>query len=305
MEFLVSVIIPVYNVAEYVRSAVESAVFLPEVGEVILVEDGSPDNSFQICLKLEKEYRKVRLFRHPSQQNKGVSASRNLGIGKAQFPYIAFLDADDWYLNHRFKKDKLIFELDSNVDVTFSCSILEKDFGQNEKRYGVKSSPEFKWGKDLKPLDFYRQKLESRNVLFNTNTITIKKDSLKKEKLFDERLNLHEDSELWNRLMRRGVFRASEWENPVAVIRRHAKNNIVKRNIYSHLKMMAVQIDNIGLNNLHDFEVKELFTSILREKSKKYKKHWKRRGYFYGMYMLNFFRKIDLLDQTRKAYAFN
>src|SRR5690554_4082261 len=98
----VSVIIPVYNAANFVTQAVESAVVLGEVGEVIVVEDGSPDNALDICRELADKYSKVKLFQHPNGENRGPGASRNLGIMNASFDFISFLDADDWYLPNRF-----------------------------------------------------------------------------------------------------------------------------------------------------------------------------------------------------------
>ena len=103
----VSVIIPVYNAAKYVEKAVESVLKQPEVKEVILIEDGSDDDSFLICQKIASSEEKVRLYRN--DENKGAGPSRNLGIGKASCPYIAFLDADDWFLPQRFKNTKKIF----------------------------------------------------------------------------------------------------------------------------------------------------------------------------------------------------
>ena len=61
----ISVITTVYNAETYLRQAVESAIDLEEVGEVILVEDKSPDNALALCRELEKEYEKVRVFQHP------------------------------------------------------------------------------------------------------------------------------------------------------------------------------------------------------------------------------------------------
>ncbi len=63
-EFKFSVIIPVYNAAAYVRHAVESALAQPETAEVILIEDGSPDNALEICENLASEFEKVKLLRH-------------------------------------------------------------------------------------------------------------------------------------------------------------------------------------------------------------------------------------------------
>ena len=91
----ISVIIPVYNAGKYVKSAVESALMQDETKGVILVEDGSPDNSLQVCRELAEKHEAVTLYRHPDHQNHGAGESRNFGIEKAACDYIAFLDADD------------------------------------------------------------------------------------------------------------------------------------------------------------------------------------------------------------------
>ncbi len=75
----ISVIIPVYNAEKYVRNAGESALQQPESGEILLVEDNSPDNCLQLCRDLEREYEIVRLLRHADGRNHGAGASRNLG----------------------------------------------------------------------------------------------------------------------------------------------------------------------------------------------------------------------------------
>ena len=112
----ISVIIPVYNAEQYVHDAVQSALKQPETSEVLLVEDCSPDNSLKICRELEKKYKKVKLLRHPGGKNLGAGASRNLGIKKAGFDFIAFLDADDYYLDERFCKAGELFKSFPDID---------------------------------------------------------------------------------------------------------------------------------------------------------------------------------------------
>jgi glycosyltransferase involved in cell wall biosynthesis len=97
----VDVIVPVYNAADYVRKAVESALARPETVEVILVEDGSTDESLAVCQELAAEYPTVRLYRHPNGENRGAGASRNLAISESTRGHIAFLDAD-YFLPCRF-----------------------------------------------------------------------------------------------------------------------------------------------------------------------------------------------------------
>ncbi|MCH7402095.1 glycosyltransferase family 2 protein [Belliella kenyensis] len=302
--FKISVIIPVFNTSKFVRKAVESAVDITEVGEVILVEDGSTDSSLIECIDLNNQYEKVRLFRHPNGENRGAGASRNLGIEKSTCDYIAFLDADDWYLPNRFTKDRMVYDKFPNADVIYSCSIYEEDFIQNRKLlYGVTEDPRMKWGKEIEPIKFYELKLKSKLVLFNTNSVTIKKGFLISNKCFDTRLRLHQDSELWNRLMRRGSFYAAEWEEPVSVVRKHSGNRITHRSSRSQLKMIAVQIDNIGLDNLHSFEIDDLYSKVIRLQSKGFIYNLFRRVYYYSFYCVNFFDKKNLLEKIRKAYA--
>ena len=103
----ISLIIPVYNVEKYIIQCLESVVpQLSEYIEVILVNDGSPDNSMslvneyidKIDPKIQKQIKII------NQKNKGLSGARNTGIDHAEGEYIAFLDSDDILLLERFLK---------------------------------------------------------------------------------------------------------------------------------------------------------------------------------------------------------
>ena len=108
--FQVSVLIPVFNASKYVEKAVKSALKQPETAEVILVEDGSNDNSAEVCRRIASENEFVKFYQHPDQKNHGAGPTRNYAIELANYPYISFLDADDFYLNNRFKKTKNVFK---------------------------------------------------------------------------------------------------------------------------------------------------------------------------------------------------
>ena len=101
----ISVIIPVYNASGFIKNAVKSAHHFDCVSEIILIEDGSTDSSLEVCEELVYRYDKVSLYSHPNHVNKGAGASRNLGIEKANNKWIAFLDADDIFLENRFNKE--------------------------------------------------------------------------------------------------------------------------------------------------------------------------------------------------------
>lgn len=90
----VSVIVPVYNCEAYIERCVKSLLNQRySLYEIILINDGSVDNSPEICQRLEEENETVHLI---SQENKGVSCARNAGIDYATGEYLIFCDGDDY-----------------------------------------------------------------------------------------------------------------------------------------------------------------------------------------------------------------
>jgi len=88
-----SIVIPLYNKAEYISKTLSSVLAQTyPYFEVIVVDDGSTDNSLKVVKTLEDE--RIKII---TQKNKGVSAARNTGINAAKYELIAFLDADDWW----------------------------------------------------------------------------------------------------------------------------------------------------------------------------------------------------------------
>lgn len=94
MNELISVIIPVYNTQDYLERCVESVMKQTYSNlEIILVDDGSPDHSGQICDELAQKDARIHVIH---QENAGVSAARNAGIEYAHGKYIGFVDSDDY-----------------------------------------------------------------------------------------------------------------------------------------------------------------------------------------------------------------
>lgn len=90
----VSIIVPVYKVEAYLGGCIESILSQTFTDfELLLIDDGSPDKSGEICDEYAAKDERVRVFH---QENAGVSAARNLGIEKAEGELIAFVDSDDW-----------------------------------------------------------------------------------------------------------------------------------------------------------------------------------------------------------------
>lgn len=119
----VSVIVPVYNVEEYLEKCLESLVNQKfDNYEIIVVNDGSPDNSQKIIDKYIKKYPK--LIKGYKKKNGGLSSARNYGLQKARGEYVAFVDSDDYvkdnYIGLLYGKAK-----SGDYDIVV-CNIIRK-----------------------------------------------------------------------------------------------------------------------------------------------------------------------------------
>ena len=91
---MISIIVPVYNVEQYLRQCLDSIINQTYGNiEIIVIDDGSTDGCPQICDEYRERDGRVAVFH---TENRGLSAARNLGIGKANGEWIMFVDSDDW-----------------------------------------------------------------------------------------------------------------------------------------------------------------------------------------------------------------
>lgn len=101
-EELISVIVPVYKVEEYLEKCANSILNQTYKNlELILVDDGSPDGCPEICDKIAKQDKRVKVIH---KKNAGVSAARNDGIKSAKGKFVAFVDSDDWIEPEMYEK---------------------------------------------------------------------------------------------------------------------------------------------------------------------------------------------------------
>ncbi len=113
---LISVIIPVYNVEKYLRECIDSVLSQSYKNyEIILVDDGSMDNSGKICDEYAGEYEKITVIH---KENSGPSKTRNMGLAVAKGEYIYFLDSDDYLGSNAFEKLVNVAEKE-NADMVF------------------------------------------------------------------------------------------------------------------------------------------------------------------------------------------
>ena len=113
----VSIIVPVYNVEKYIDRCLKSLVnqTLKDI-EILIIDDGTPDNSINICERYSKNDNRIKIF---NKKNEGLGLTRNYGIKKASGEYVAFIDSDDYvdldYYEKLYNKAKK-----TNADVCFS-----------------------------------------------------------------------------------------------------------------------------------------------------------------------------------------
>lgn len=222
-------IIPVYNAAAYVTQAVESALAQLETAEVLLVEDGSSDNALEICQALASKYDKVRLLRHPNGENRGAGASRNLGMRNAKFDYIAFLDADDFFLTHRFSEASIILNKNPDCEGVYEAVGMLVEDEQSIRRW--RASGKIEGGlttitKVIKSSNLAKELIQGNSGYFHVDGLVLKKSVIEKSGDMDETLVLHQDSEFCVRVASISSLYPGRLDRAVAIRRIHEKNRI-------------------------------------------------------------------------------
>lgn len=95
---MLSVIVASYNYEKYISETLESLVSqTEEIPEIIVIDDGSTDLSIDVIKKFTEKYCNVKLIQHPDGANHGLASSLKLAINHAQFEYVAFCEADDFW----------------------------------------------------------------------------------------------------------------------------------------------------------------------------------------------------------------
>lgn len=188
---LVSIIIPVYNVEKYITTAIASIQNQTHKNlEIIIIDDGSKDNSLEICKNLSKLDDRIKLLKN--DQNLGLSKSLNKAISQASGIYIARMDGDDISDPNRIEKQITYLQLNPHISVLGTASISINEEGE--------LSP-------IKPIVYYDSNTLSFSAYFTQplfhGSILAKSDVMKEFK-YDESSKA-EDFELWLRMVNRGI----------------------------------------------------------------------------------------------------
>ncbi len=234
MTFKVSVIIPAFNASLYIEKAIMSALSQKEVDEVLVINDGSTDGTKDIVNALVVKFPKVKFLTHENEINKGRSASRNLGIETAKSEFIAFLDADDFYLENRFDIDKTIFKSDSKCDGVYNAvGFLFYNYSLSEtynkdNLYTVR--------KIVPSSELFEGLLHGTFGHFQIDGLTVRKSLFIKTGLFNNGLAVGEDTDIFWKMALVGKLHTGEINKPVAMRGVHESNVFYRDDIYDEYR---------------------------------------------------------------------
>lgn len=255
MTFSISVIIPAYNVERFIEKAICSALSQTEVEEVIIVNDGSTDNTLEIVEAQIANDSRVKIFHHINKANLGRSASRNLGIKSASKNFIAFLDADDFYLENRFITDKNIFEKSEETDGVYNA--VGFHFYRETTTLERENLKLNTLTKRIKPEAFFDAIIASKYGYLHLNGITVKASVFNKIGLFNQTLVVAEDSDIIFKMALKCLLEPGELNNPLALRGVHETNVFTEEDLYKkyNIKLYESIIswslkNNVSLKNI-------------------------------------------------------
>lgn len=288
MDIKVSVIIPVYNVQDYLRECLDSILnqTLKEL-ELICVDDGSTDKSLEILREYEKKDNRVIVL---TQHNKGAGAARNKGLEIARGEYLSFLDSDDFFatgmLEESYRKCKkenaevCIYQVVRYNDATGKTkydfgSFKKKNIPEGKEVFSYKDMPEqilnsfqnWAWNKLISHQLVKKYNLKFQEV-FRTNDFLFVASCM----MLAERITLLERRLVYYRVGMKNNCQATNYKYPLDFLKAFyaVKDFLVKNGFYEEVeksyvnKVLAGCIYN--LNSIQDKEAKELVFNELKTK---------------------------------------
>lgn len=129
---LISIIVPIYNTEKYLSKCIESILNQTLVNlEIILVNDGSTDNSGLICDEYSTKDRRIKVIH---KENGGASSARNIGLDVARGDYIGFVDSDDWIENNMYE---ILYNNSINGDYDISVCGVDNGSHTDNKNFKI------------------------------------------------------------------------------------------------------------------------------------------------------------------------
>ncbi|NMA84098.1 MAG: glycosyltransferase [Epulopiscium sp.] len=254
---LVSVVMPAYNCENYITNAIESVLKQTYSNfELIVIDDGSKDNTLKIINDYGKKDYRVKVFRN--KKNSGVSATRNRGISLAEGEWIAFLDSDDIWIEDKLEKQMNCVYAQNAEFVFTGVSYIDETGKSYSGIFEVPNEVSYK-------------KLLRQNVITCSSVLVNKRYF---ENIRMEKDDMHEDYAVWLRILRLGVTAYSVNE-PLLIYR--ISRNSKSGNKLKTIKMTYKVFRFIGINSVGSvyFMMQHVFRSVIKYKKIKVKNVYK------------------------------
>ncbi|WP_228446842.1 glycosyltransferase family 2 protein [Chryseobacterium sp. 3008163] len=204
-----------------------------------MAEDASTDASLVLCKQLAQENERVILFQHQDKGNHGAAETRNLGIKKSTSDFIAFLDADDYYLPNRFDAEKTLFN-NEKIEGIFGALqtefITEKGKAEFQEKFKNTELTTVQYQAEGKEIFVGLLGLSTKifGSFFHLNTLTVRRSSLIKYNLFfNKDLRVHQDSDFIIKLSYHCHLKTGIIDKAIAIRGVHDDNRITKIKLYS------------------------------------------------------------------------
>ncbi len=192
--YRVSIIVPVYNVEKYLEECLDSLLnqTMPQEDmEIVVVNDGSTDSSYEICQRYASEYECIKLF---TKENEGLSATRNYGMARATGKYMMYIDSDDHFTPETVKN--VVDFFDTVYDEVDLVTYFEQPYNLNGN-----IKPHFRYGRYLKKTGVYD--LNKTPFIVQTRVNVCVKNLYEENELFDTTPGFkQEDQEYNNRILK-------------------------------------------------------------------------------------------------------
>jgi glycosyltransferase involved in cell wall biosynthesis len=252
----ISCIIPAYNCEQWLPRAVDS---LLETGyaqlEIIIIDDGSLDKTLSVARQLQAAHPNiVRAMQHPDGRNRGVSASRNLGILSSSGELLCFLDGDDYVHPNRFTATLSPILQNRTIDGVFGTTEMQFDSMGAEKAWGFEGKL-FGLREPVEGTELLRTLLNGR--VWATSAILVRRSLLDQTGLFEESFETAEDCHLWWRMAAIGKIASGDLSKPVAVYYRHTHNSFAP-GIDRRVAMQESLLSFLKWSKHHDIQLARL-----------------------------------------------
>lgn len=261
MEYKISIIIPVYNAEKTIERCLKSILNQNiEHAEIVVVNDGSKDNSEKIILQMQKNNQMIKYY---YKQNSGVAETRNYGLEKAQGEYIAFVDSDD-YISSDFK-NKIIPLINNNIEmVKYKLKKLDKNGNEIEYIDG----PVF----DRKTGEEAFNELYSKDVLLDSPCVYVMKKDIITRNKFKFQGTYHEDFGLIPLILANAKSVVSlpdylyfyvQESNSITRNEDYNKTLIKMKDVFFHYDNMLEAINKLNLGKKTNENIKIYYTNAI------------------------------------------